>query len=63
MKSGINFRLKKVAALLTALVSPVLFAGDALPTFTISFFNGACPEGWNNTSLSSANGRFLIPST
>ncbi|MGI9280795.1 MAG: hypothetical protein ACR2PX_14395 [Endozoicomonas sp.] len=58
MKRGIN----RVAAFLTALISPVLLAGDALPTFTISYFNGACPDGWDNASLSSANGRFLIPS-
>lgn len=47
---------------LTALVcTSSVLAADALPEFTIAYFSGSCPDGWDNTSLASANGRFLIP--
>jgi hypothetical protein len=52
------FRIFILIALLCA--SPAV-AADALPQFTIAYFSGSCPDGWDNTSLASANGRFLIP--
>ena len=36
-------------------------ADDAMPMFTISYFTGPCPDGWDNTSLASAAGRTLLP--
>lgn len=42
------------------LLSPA-FAGDVLPQFTVSYFNGPCPDGWDNAPLSSAVGRTLLP--
>lgn len=36
-------------------------AEDVMPTFTVSYFDGPCPEGWDNTSLASASGRTLLP--
>ena len=36
-------------------------ADDVMPMFTIAYFEGACPEGWDNTSLASAAGRTLLP--
>ncbi len=44
-------------------MAPALsLAADALPANTISYFNGPCPAGWTNSTLSAASGRFLIPS-
>ena len=36
-------------------------AGDVMPHLSIAYFNGACPDGWSNTSLSTAAGRTLLP--
>lgn len=37
------------------------WADDVMPTFTISYFDGPCPEGWDNTSMAPASGRTLLP--
>jgi hypothetical protein len=50
-----------VFLLLCGVFTPVAFADDPLPTFTIAYFNGPCPAGWDNTSLASASGRSLLP--
>ena len=55
-------KTRRLLVALGALVSasPAL-ASDALPQFTIAYFNGSCPEGWDNSSLGDADGRFLVP--
>lgn len=37
------------------------WATDAMPSLSIAYFNGPCPDGWDNTSLASAAGRTLLP--
>lgn len=51
---------RTLAVIALVSVSPAM-AADGMPQFTIAYFNGSCPDGWDNTSLASANGRFLIP--
>jgi hypothetical protein len=34
---------------------------DSMPMLSIAYFNKACPDGWDNTSLASAAGRTLLP--
>lgn len=51
-------RLLWIAAALAAHAGTAL-AADALPQWTISYFNGACPEGWQ--VFEGAKGRFLMP--
>ncbi len=64
-----NYKFLKTYAVVVAItliylpsfvVSDAL-ADDVMPTFTISYFDGPCPEGWDNTSLASASGRTLLP--
>jgi len=54
--SGI--KLSAVAAAI-ALSAQSVFAADAMPQFSVSYFAGDCPDGW--ASLDGANGRFLMP--
>ena len=42
-------------------VMPPVMAADALPNLTIAYFNGPCPDGWDNTAMASAAGRTLLP--
>ncbi|MEM9558020.1 MAG: hypothetical protein AAGC60_27430 [Acidobacteriota bacterium] len=55
--------LKLLAFVLTtmALAVPMALAEDAMPAFTIAYFNGPCPDGWENAPLASASGRTLLP--
>ncbi len=55
-------RYMKTLALAALTLSSSAMATDALPQFTIAYFNGSCPDGWDSASVASANGRFLIPS-
>lgn len=36
-------------------------AQDAMPMFSIAYFDGPCPTGWDSAALASANGRTLLP--
>jgi hypothetical protein len=47
--------------LLTCYLAPAARAADPMPTFTVAYFNGACPAGWTEQSLASAVGRILLP--
>ncbi len=56
-----NKNYLRTFTLVAMVVTSPFVVADALPQFTIAYFNGSCPDGWDNTSLASANGRFLIP--
>lgn len=43
------------------LAATAALAADALPLFTVAYFNGSCPAGWSNTGLGAASGRFIVP--
>lgn len=55
--------LSKILALLLVCgsVAMAALAEDPMPTFSIAYFNGPCPPGWDSTSLASAAGRTLLP--
>jgi hypothetical protein len=62
IRSKMKGAMKVCALVLLSTIPATFLANDAMPLNTISYFNGACPDGWNNAALSSASGRFLIPS-
>ncbi len=47
--------------LVSCSVATVALADDPMPTFTVAYFNGPCPPGWDSTSLAPAAGRTLLP--
>ncbi|MDJ0629689.1 MAG: hypothetical protein QNJ44_15635 [Rhodobacter sp.] len=57
--------IKRIAAAAlvagSGLVAANALAQDALPMFSIAYFDGPCPDGWDNTALASAVGRTLLP--
>ena len=61
-----HLKLTILTAIMACVWQPQLImskamADDLMPMFTIAYFEGACPEGWDNTSLASAAGRTLLP--
>lgn len=54
-------KYSSLMASMALLTATSVLAADALPQFTVAYFNGACPAGWDSANLASANGRFLAP--
>jgi hypothetical protein len=47
--------------LISGSVATAALAEDPMPTFTVAYFDGPCPAGWDSTSLAPAAGRTLLP--